>query len=157
MSDALKLKGVSSSRFAREIAPKSHRVWQTENEEGLSSLQPLFTAWLDAVAENEAMFKKFVYENDNLSEGDLRQHRIYLYASLHDGEELAFAYLHLASLNEKMEEVKPIVEIIDGKLKELAKILFSWHGPIESQSDVPESFKQATRETAEGKIVDLDV
>lgn len=156
MSDALQLKGDSSFRITREIAPKSHRVWQTQNEDVLSSLQSHFKAWLDDITQSESLFKQNVYDNPDLSDMDLRQHRIMLYDILHSGEELSFLYLDFGYRFGKIQEVKPFIEIIDGKLKEFFKVLFAWHGSIDNQQDLPDSLKQAFKESDEDKLVDFE-
>ncbi len=46
---------------------------------------------------------------------------------------------------------------IDRAQDALMKTLIAWHGPLSAQSDIPESFKQAAQEVAEGKIEDLDI
>jgi hypothetical protein len=145
-----------TSRLRREIAPKSHRLWQTQNEDIASSLQSLFTSWFSDVSESEANFKKFVYENSELHQMDLRQHRILLHSLLRDGEELAFLYLNYAYTSNKLEDVKPIIAVIENKLKELFDVLLSWHGDLSIQKDIPESFKTGIQDIKEGKILDFD-
>jgi len=143
------------SLYPREIAPLSHRIWQRQNLDESGILQAQFTQWLENVTSSEAIFKQYVYENPNLQDTDLRQHRSFLYALLHDGETLAYQYLDLGTRTGKSEEFKAHVTIIDQNLKELFKTLIAWHGPLSAQSDIPESFKQAVQEVAQGKILDF--
>src|SRR5450755_152761 len=56
-------------------------------------LQLALADWMKVVTHNEAMFKKNVYENDNLLETDIRQHRAWTCRMISDGELIAVGFL----------------------------------------------------------------
>jgi hypothetical protein len=114
-------------------------------------------SWLKDVAESEEVFRQHVYENKDVTQMDFRQHRASLFAFLSDGENLAIGYTLWAEATKKEKEALAAVNLLDEKLAVLRNILWKWHGPLEAQSDVPESFKQGAKEADEGKIVDLDL
>jgi hypothetical protein len=104
------------------------------------------------------LFKAHVYNNQNLSKYDLRQHRGRLCCAISVGENLALSFCEMGpSLGMSPEDIKTTVALIDQHVDKLAATLFTWHGPLNGQSDIPESFKQAAKEASEGKIVDLDI
>jgi len=142
--------------LSRAISPLSYQNWQRQNRDESTVLQAQFTAWFEAIAETELLFKQHVYENPNMQEYDLRQHRMMLYALLHDGEKLAFEYIGLADRTGKEEEFKAIIALIDQKVKEIFGILMKWHGPLSAQQDIPESFKESVADMQAGNIVDAD-
>ncbi len=72
------------------------------------------------------------------------------------GEFLALEYIELGGTTGKPEEIQPQLNLIEQKTKELFSILLAWHGELKNQSDIPDSFKQATLEAEEGKILDFD-
>ena len=77
---------------------------------------------------------------------------------LSDGEILAgINYILWAEATKKEKEALAAVNLLDEKLAVLRNILWKWHGPLEAQSDVSDSFKQGAKEADEGKIVDLDL
>lgn len=143
--------------FTREMAPASHRVWLQEQEDENEMLQKAFASWMKGLADAQNLFKKHVYENPDFNEFDLRQHRASLCSLIHDGEFLAYSFIKNAGETGKIEEIQPTLALIDQKVKEMLEVLFAWHAPLKSQSDIPDSFKQAAQEVEEGKIVDLDV
>src|SRR5437899_4648512 len=81
--------------LSREVSPLSYQSWQRQNRDESAILQAQFAGWLEIVSEGELMFKQHVYQNSDLHEMDLRQHRIMLHSLLHDGEMLAFGYKEL--------------------------------------------------------------
>jgi hypothetical protein len=113
--------------------------------------------WLKQVEDNEILFRQHVYQNENLTSFDVRQHRARLFDMIANGEHIALTFLEWGIKNSRLEEVKPTVEFIDQRTQKLLLILREWHGSPDQQTDVPESFKQAMREIAEGNLSDLDV
>jgi len=142
-------------RFAREIAPQSHTRWLVQHEDEGELLQAMFADWLKEVANDQKLFKEYVYENKNLTDLDLRQHRARLCGLISRGEFLAFAFIEWAAKTQALEQVKSHIGIVDQKLKELFEALFAWHGDLQSQPDIPESFKRAAQEAERGNIVDF--
>jgi hypothetical protein len=119
----------------------------------------VFKEWVDDVASNEKLFKEHVYDNGNLTDFDIRQHRARLYAMLSDGETLAIAFtkwLEAEKSTQTKEQVKQYLDLLDKKLKELLQTLFAWHGDFHSQADVPDSLKQAINEADSGNLVDFE-
>jgi hypothetical protein len=147
----------TSKPFSREMFPQSHRTWLVEKQTQEEALQTGFTGWMEDVSKNEKLFREHVYENKDLVELDIRQHRGRLLALLADGEALSLAFYAWGETSGKIDHVVAYVNLLDQKLKELFTALWEWHGPVEAQSDIPESFKQAAKEAEAGKIVDLDI
>ena len=109
------------------------------------------------VAGAEKLFREHVYENNDLTELDIRQHRTSLFAMLADGESIVLAFVEWALKSGKAKETNAFITLLDQKLSELMKTLWEWHGPLEAQSDVPDSFKRSAQEVDSGKIVDLEL
>ena len=140
------------ARSSREVSPPSHRVWLEDQGDKYAQSENRYSAWLKALAEAEELFKKHVYENENLTDGDARQHRYRLCDLMAGGEELAFDFLAL----QDGTDVQSYVTLIDQKLDVLRRTLHAWHGPIKDQNDIPESFKKGTADIDEGKVVSMD-
>jgi len=104
----------------------------------------------------EGIYKERVYDNPDISDVDLRMHRLTLNGLLHDGENLALINLVLGDQLKQQEEYRQRANEIDAKKADLFKTLIMWHGPIEAQTDIPESFKQAMREVEAGTLEDDD-
>ncbi len=85
-------------------------------------------------------------------EGDLRQHRMRIYTLMSHGEQLAFEFLRLGSV----EDTKNHIGLVDQKLRGLWETLHAWHGDLADQKDVPESFKQGVLDIEAGKVVDME-
>jgi hypothetical protein len=133
------------------------RLWDAEGS-GYLRLQNDFAEWVKSISVDEKLFKTNVYNNQDLSKYDLRQHRGRLCYAISVGENLALSFCEMGpSLGMSPEDIKTTVALIDQHIDKLAATLFSWHGPLNGQSDVPEAFKQAANEASEGKIVDLDI
>ena len=143
--------------FQRETAPQSHREWIRQEEDPEIILQSELANWLKNVSSNETLFKEHVYENNNLTDADLRQHRSRICDLISSGEVLAMGFVFLGQQKKKENEFGVVAQMIDQALKKLLETLFAWHGPLSAQADIPESFKQAAKEVADGKIVDLDI
>ena len=141
-----------SSRSSREIAPPSHRAWREAREDKYALLEARYSEWLKSLAEMEEVFKKRVYENENFSDADARQHRYHLCGLMTDGEGLAFDFLAL----DNGADVQSYVTLLDQKLGVLRHTLHAWHGAISDQNDIPESFKKGTAEIDAGKVVSMD-
>jgi hypothetical protein len=142
----------------REYAPPGYTGWAREAVDLFAMYNEGFDAWLSDLKKEQALFKTHVYENNDLTDTDLRQHREHLCGLLSVGESLALAFMRLGQeQSDKAKDVVPYVNLIDQKLKELFSVLFAWHGPLQCQSDVPDSFKQSVSEAESGKLVDLDV
>lgn len=148
---------VLSARIKRGLTPASSQSWVVPKEDPATELTRAIGAWFTELGNSEALFRKHVYDNDNFNEGDRRQHCGRLCALIADGQALAVEITLLAQESDAINEVRPIIEAIDQKLKKLIAELFEWHGSLENQHDVPESFKQSAREVNGGKIVDLDI
>ena len=46
---------------------------------------------------------------------------------------------------------------IDGFVPDLVERLHAWHGTLESQQDIPDSFKRGVKNIDEGNFVDMDL
>ena len=135
---------------AREIVPTG---WAMEEQKDPSQIaKDHFALWTKSIAMNAELFKKHVYENENLGELDLRQHRARLHAMIAFGENLAFDFLQLKD----PRATEAHVPFIDTQLAQLRGTLEEWHGPIESDPNIPETFKQATREVLAGQLEDFE-
>ena len=136
----------------RETTAQARRPWLAQQDDPYTMLQGRFQKWMATAAEFEELFKKHVYENPDFDQGDARQHRQFLSYLMWTGEDLAGDFEAL----EKADAAN-FVNLIDQKLDEYRKTLHAWHGPIESQSDLPESFKQGIGDYQRGKVVDMHV
>ena len=141
--------------LVREITPSGH--WKQENEDEKQSLEVSVQGWLENVAGHEHLFQIHVYDNPDLGDLDLRQHRSRLHGILTDAELLAMKLIDLRAKTSKPREVQALLDKVEEKRKELLGVLFAWHAPLESQADVPASFKEAAREASAGRVVDLDI
>jgi hypothetical protein len=135
-----------------ESAPAAHRSWVQEDAAVLEALQRQLARWIENVAANVELFEKNVYGNPEANDSDFRQHRFLLYRMLADGEEIALGFLDVHDHPDSQSCVK----LIDQKLGELSQVLFSWHGPLEAQSDIPESFKQGMKDLAAGHLIPME-
>jgi hypothetical protein len=141
----------------RETAPPGFKPWEEEKLDEYSKAEEAFTEWKSAIAQNEELFKKHVYENDDMGLLDLRQHRARLYYLLTRGESVALAFLTLEDADHA-GEVENYVGLIDGKLAELRQTLHHWHAPLAGhQEDLPQDFIDAVRDFKAGKVVDMEV
>jgi len=153
----LGFKPAAQGRFQREITPQSYRLlWQLRTQDERSWLESAFQDWLRNLSQHEATSQRFVYQNQEMNDLDLRSHRGSLCALISDGEFLAMQYLAFGSRAGNSDEAEATVNMIDQKLKILLNTLFAWHGSLNDQPDVPESFKQALREVEDGKVLDFD-
>jgi hypothetical protein len=141
----------------REYAPAQPKGWVVAEEDPLSALTRELGEWIQELSQNDVLFKKYVYENENYTNSDTRQHRARICRLIAVGETLALGILILGQKSGNLDEVKPTVQLIDQKIKKLLDELMTWHGSLEVQSDIPESFKQAAREVEQGQIEDLDI
>jgi len=143
----------------RQINLAEAHYWiPRQQEDPATVLERKLGDWIKEVGENESLFKKNVYENPELHDWDVRQHLARICALISSGESIAIGISVLREAAPGLsEQLNPIVALIDQKIKTLLDALIRWHGPLSVQSDIPESFKQATREVEEGNIVDLDI
>lgn len=141
----------------RELAPVSHRVWLQEQSDEAEVLQAQLAKWLSNVSSHEALFRRHVYENPDMTEFDLRQHRAVLFAMIADGEMLAVEYIKWGAKQSKIKEIQASVNLLDEQVAKLLQVLYAWHSNAKDHPDIPESFKQAMQEVVEGKLVDLDI
>lgn len=141
--------------LAREVAPPGH--WKQENEDEKTSLVSSVQAWLEGVTANERLFQIHVYDNPDLGDLDLRQHRARLHSLLADGELLGMKLIEFRRKASQPREAQVLFDRVEQKRQELFSVLFGWHGPLDAQADVPPSFKEAAREASAGRVVDLDL
>ena len=135
-----------------EVFPQSHRIWLEEREDGCSVLEKRLISWFEDLSSSEELFKKHVYENPEMDEGDLRQHRVRIYSLMAQGEAIAFEFQCLGL----SEDTKNHIAVTTQKLRGLWDTLHAWHGSIEEQEDVPDSFKRGLADIEAGKVVDLE-
>src|ERR1700693_3458711 len=83
-----------------------------------------FALWSDMVKHLEGLFKDNVYEAEELTDVDLRTHRVCMYDLLCAGEQLALHYLAFSAQNNRMEEFLPRVTEIDVKKCDLLKTVY---------------------------------
>jgi hypothetical protein len=157
LKKSLPMPAMPPGKIYREAAPVSNRLWLRSQDEGAAALEAQLGVWIQRVSENQELFLKHVYDNPDLSELDLRQHRARLVTMVSEGEWLALAHIEWADSLSREEEIQTAIKLIDQKNQELLKVLFQWHGQLENQPDIPDSFKQAVKENAEGKIAELDI
>jgi hypothetical protein len=135
--------------------PSSLQVWFQESQpDEVAKAKSNFSTWLQRISESEATFQRHVYDNPNLTELDLIQHRGRIYSMLAYGEDLNVSFWMLGAA--KKIDPSNYFKLIQEQIGHLMAILNAWHGPLEAQEDVPEDFKQGVREIEEGKLVDLD-
>jgi hypothetical protein len=160
MLSDVKTATVPSQQFSfvsRETGPLGsgqRNVWVSQKPDIWTLLQNSLSEWLADITVKQEMFKRFVYENEDLHDTDLRQHRLFLFELLCHGEALALDYMMHAEAGPK-EAIEATMRLIEERKKELFRVLLEWHGPPDIQTDLPDSFKQAMREVEEGKIVDF--
>jgi hypothetical protein len=156
-SPSFEMPSVLTARIKRGLTPVATQGWVVQEEDPATALTRALGEWFTELSHNEGLFKKHVHDNEQLNVSDMRQHRARLCALIADGEHLVLDVMILAQKTGAIEETKPIIEMVDQKLKKLFDELFAWHASLDVQTDIPESFKQASREVKEGKIVDLDI
>ncbi|HXC34774.1 MAG TPA: hypothetical protein VNV43_02810 [Candidatus Acidoferrales bacterium] len=135
---------------------EAHEEWIQDEDLG-TSLKRRFGEWLKDLSESEVLFKKHVYDNEDLKASDMRQHRIRICTLIAEGEKLALDLLILANETNSESLVKTFVESIDETIKKLLNEFVAWHGKLDDQPDIPESFKKAAQESESGKLEDLDI
>jgi len=140
---------------SRETAPAAYRAWFEEQTDQFQRLELEFQDWLAAVGRSEILFETHVYENKDIQELDLRRHRGLLYALLESGERIACRFLEVGSALDRSAEAASFVTLVDQKLAQLLQVLFEWHGPLEGQQDIPDSFKAAMREASQNNLVEF--
>ena len=139
--------------------PNVIRVWREKEEDEHTLLQRRLAAWIEEIAELEKLFKKLVYENKDLKSFDLRMHRVCLYYLLWSGEALAAEFLRFQAESKKEKDdgsLETSLRFIDSKLDELRETLHAWHGNLDVQIDIPQSFKDAIHELDRGELEPLD-
>ncbi len=136
----------------RETAPQDRSCWLREGEDTQSILMSRLKEWMESIAEMEHLFVKHVYENPECSNWDFRLHRHALYILLANGEGIASDFIRHSE-----GESETIVKLIDEKLQPLQKTLFEWHGPVETDSSIPDSFKESFAQYKAGNLVDFDL
>jgi len=130
------------SFVGREMFPPSHREWLDAQGDGVAQIEEAFAKWLQAVSKFEAIAERKVYNNSECEETDLRFHRGGLAALISDGERIAIEEsVFLAQGMIDADHFKAHVGVIDQHLAKLTKRLHEWHGALEDQADVPQSFK----------------
>lgn len=139
----------------REICPPDFKRWN-QSQGGLADLEAKYAEWLSEIASAEDLFKEHVYQTDDLTDGDARQHRFHLCSLMATGERLALKFLMHGDENDNMEFVQKYASLIDGKLETFRQTLHKWHGPIDQQTDLPDSLKQAASEIETGQIEDWE-
>jgi len=155
----LEMPNVLTTRVNRGLTPSTSQEWIPQKEDVAIILQRTLGQWINELSESESLFKKHVYETDNLLKSDLRQHRAWTCKLIADGEILAVNFQKFGEEigAKKEKEYAPTIELIDQNLKKLFDSLIAWHAPLAMQTDIPESFKQAAQEVEEGKVVNLDI
>ena len=141
----------------REIAPPSHREWAAQEIDKGAEWNEIFEKWTTFVGAFFRVAKKRLYDNSDFTELDLRFHRHGAATLICDGEALVVNGGTL--VQEEIidaEEMRLRIEIIDRSLAKLTRALHQWHGAIEDQADIPESFKSGIRDLEQGKVVDFD-
>jgi hypothetical protein len=136
---------------AEVVVPHWHDV---EVEEHQVDLDALYGVWQAQLDHTEQMFREHVYDNQDATQYDYRQHRMFLYNMLWLGETLAITLIRLGKLG--ILGTEEYFQRADAKLAELRQTLHSWHGSIEHQSDLPESLKQAFAELDRGETLPFD-
>jgi len=155
----LEIPKVLMTRIKRGLTPATSQGWVVEAEDPANALTRAIGEWFTELGQNDGLFKKHVYDNDSLNDLDMRQHCGRICGLVSDGQHLILDIMTWAHTQgeDAMQEAKPIIKAIDQKIKKLTDELFAWHAPLDSQTDIPESFKQAAREVKEGKLEDLDL
>jgi hypothetical protein len=148
-------KPVSRGTVEAKSIQKVIHLWREKEEDEYTLLERRLAAWINALSEGESLFKKHVYENDDVTNLDLRQHRGCLYCALYTGEDLAVDFLFLNEPTKK-DVTQKIIMFIDQKLDELRQTLHAWHGNLNDQTDIPQSFKDAIHELDRGELEPLD-
>lgn len=150
---------ISQGGSVEGVSPLSTQRWFNEKKDQFSVLKQRFRDWSKMCEENEELFQRYVYNNENPSDGDFRQHRFVLCNMMTHGESIAYDILTFCGDNPetdaetKMEAVS-YARFIDQKLAQMRSTFFKWHGDVESQMDFPDSLKEAAREIAAGNIED---
>jgi hypothetical protein len=128
--------------------------WISEIEEltPLQIAQHNFAEWSRVLGDFNKLASENLYEKSNFTMLDIRQHSAALHQMIGQGEMIAVQFLSL----QMPKETESYVSFIDEQVKRLHDILTDWHGDPELHDDTPDSFKEAMREYAEGKTVDLE-
>ncbi len=144
---------------AGEIAPAPHQSWVEEDE--FSILKKRFHQWMENTEKNEELFLRHVYKNEDVVEGDFRQHRLVLCNSMANGESIAYDFLTFLGKSretgpETLAEALSYIKRTDQKVDSLRATFFRWHGPVEAQTDIPPEFIKGMRDIESGKTVDME-
>lgn len=135
-------------------SPSQHLWIQEEEPDELAKAKHNFNFWLLGISENEALFEQYVYKNPNLSELDLHQHRSRLFWMLANGENLIVKFYKLKT-TQKFDPSN-YFKLIQENLDALLTTFNAWHGPLDAQEDVPQSFKDAVQELNRDELEPMD-
>lgn len=145
-----------AQRIKLGLTPTSSREW-VEKEEPLAILRREFGAWITSISDNEKLFKKHIYDVEQIDEFDLRQHRGRICGLISTGEWLAMGFSALAEQAQDNKELLSSLGVIDQNLNNLFAALLKWHAPLMVEGEIPNDLKQSIQELEEGKVVDLDI
>jgi hypothetical protein len=139
----------------REIAPRSQAIW-VETQSQSKVWKEAFADWMSRVHALEGLAKQHVYDNPEMHDSDLRQHRAGIYLLLSNGEDLAVNACLLASMNAfDHSEVRAFVTQIDSVIAGLFNTLSAWHGIIQGQPDLPPELLKGFEEVDQGRTTDF--
>ncbi|MBI4028096.1 MAG: hypothetical protein HY360_24140 [Verrucomicrobia bacterium] len=141
--------------FKREMAPPSVQAWMDWQQDASLVLEHKITAWLKMTTNLKRISKELVYDAEELLDINLRCHRRFHGQMIAEGEALAIELLE-GSASLEADKRAMYLPLIDQKLSDLVKALHQWHGKLEDQKDVPDSFLKGVRDIEEGKVVDME-
>ncbi|HTI71557.1 MAG TPA: hypothetical protein VMF06_16405 [Candidatus Limnocylindria bacterium] len=120
--------------ISREMCPPE---WRSLKQAPEDEIHARFENFKEMIEFSEKNFKEHVYDNHEAGQYDFMQHRYVICYLMSVGEKLAMDAFRL-----EQDQVRDaMLTKVEATLRPLRLIFFQWHGPIEAQTDLPESLK----------------
>jgi hypothetical protein len=138
----------------REAMSSSSRAWFAPPKNQPAKLRADYADWL---ATEQALIEtatERIYTNQEVSPLDLRFHLGAISSAIASGQSLilqAFLLREEGAVSEGFFQTE--MAVLDEHIAQLVSRLNEWHGTIDSQTDIPESLKQAFREASAGDVI----
>ena len=139
-----------------DVIKHAQKEWKPQEDEP-SMLRKEYAAWIERVKVAQATAAKQLYDNPNSCTIQLRFHLQNFAALLSRGQMMVLKAYDLCSKGEAPDDFfAEEISAIDGFVPDLVERLHMWHGPIDSQIDIPDSFKRGVKDIDEGRLVDME-
>lgn len=133
------------------------KEWNPAQEDEVSKLKKDYAEWIVRAQATQATAAKQLYDNPDSCPIQLRFHLLNFASLLSRGQIMVLKAFDLCSKGEAKEDFfEQEIANIDSLVPDLVDRLHAWHGSVDSQHDIPESFKRGVKDIDDGKVVDMD-